>query len=518
MTNLQPATPRERDFPADATLMSVTDAQGRITYANAAFIAVSGYARDELLGQPHRLVRHPDMPREAFADLWATLRAGLSWTALVKNRCKNGDHYWVRANVTPVRRGGQLAGYLSVRTKPGAAEVQAAEALYRAFRKGHARHLRFHRGLVVRTGLLAWTSAPQRLPMRWRLRLGLLGLAGAAVGGAAAAGLGGVALAAFAAGAVLLGGLACALAEARIARPLERVLRQALAVAAGQPAEDVPPDRVDEIGMILRALHQAGLNLRALVDDVGAQVAGVQSASAEIAQGHGDLSARTEQTAASLEQTAASMEQMNATVKNNADTARQAAQLASDASQAAAGGSEAVGQVIATMGQISASSQRIGDIVSVIDGIAFRTNILALNAAVEAARAGEQGRGFAVVAAEVRSLSQRSAEAAREIKALIGTSVDQVGAGARLVGHAGAAMDEIVAKVRRVNDLIAEIGSATLEQSGGIGQVNAAVSQLDQMTQQNASLVEQSAAAAAALKDQAGRLAESVGVYRGAGG
>ena len=514
MRNNQPVTQREFDFPADATLMSTTDTQSHITYANAAFIAVSGFERDEILGQPHNMVRHPDMPTQAFADMWTTLKAGRSWTALVKNRRKTGDHYWVRANATPVMRGGRVTGYMSVRTKPSRAEIDGAEALYREFREGRAGSRRFHQGLVVRTGLMAWASWSQVLPVRWRLRFGVAALGVLAVAGAAMAGVGGSLLAGYAAGALLLGAVVSMLLEAQISRPLEQVLQQALSVAAGQPGENVQLNRVDEIGMILRAVNQSGLNLRSLVDDVSEQVGGVQTASSEIAQGNGDLSARTEQTASSLEETAASMEQMNATVKTNADTARQAAQLASSASQAAATGGAVVGQVVGTMDEITASSKRIADIIGVIDGIAFQTNILALNAAVEAARAGEQGRGFAVVAAEVRSLAQRSAEAAKEIKTLIGASVERVENGARQVDEAGRAMNEIVEQVKRVNDLIGEISNATLEQSSGIGQVNIAVSQLDQMTQQNAALVEQSAAAAESLKGQAVRLAESVGVFK----
>jgi aerotaxis receptor len=514
MRNNLPVTQREYDFPADATLMSTTDTQSHITYANAAFIAVSGFDHGEIMGQPHNMVRHPDMPREAFADMWATLKAGLSWTALVKNRRKNGDHYWVRANATPIVRGGQVTGYMSVRTKPSHAEVQGAEALYRDFREGRAGARRFHRGLIVRTGLLAWTSWLQVMPVRWRLRLGVWSLAALAIAGAVLAGVAGITLAGFAAGAAALAALASTLFETQISRPLEQVLRQALSVAAGQPGESVQLNRVDEIGMILRAVNQAGLNLRSLVDDVSEQVGGVQTASSEIAQGSGDLSSRTEQAASSLQETAASMEQMNSSVKSNAETARQAAQLAGSASEAAASGGVVVGQVVGTMQDITAASKRIADIIGVIDGIAFQTNILALNAAVEAARAGEQGRGFAVVAGEVRSLAQRSAEAAKEIKALIGASVERVESGARQVDEAGRAMGEIVGQVKRVNDLIAEISSATLEQSGGIGQVNVAVSQLDQMTQQNAALVEQSAAAAESLKGQAVRLAESVGVFK----
>ena len=514
MRNNQPVTQREYEFAADATLMSTTDTQSHITYANAAFIAVSGFDREDIMGQPHNMVRHPDMPTQAFADMWATLKAGRSWTALVKNRRKSGDHYWVRANATPIVRAGRVTGYMSVRTKPSRAEIEAAEALYRDFREGRAGNRRFHQGLIVRTGALAWLSSLQVMPVRWRLRLGVLSLAGFAAAAAALVGVAGTALAGLSAGLAVIGALVSALLEAQISRPLEQVLLQALSVAAGQPGENVQLNRVDEIGMILRAVNQSGLNLRSLVDDVNEQVVGVQTASTEIAQGNADLSARTEQTASNLEETAASMEQMNSTVKNNADTARQAAQLASSASQAAATGGAVVGQVVGTMEDITTASKRIADIIGVIDGIAFQTNILALNAAVEAARAGEQGRGFAVVAGEVRSLAQRSAEAAKEIKGLIGASVDKVESGARQVDEARRAMGEIVEQVKRVNDLIGEISTATQEQTSGIGQVNVAVSQLDQMTQQNAALVEQSAAAAATLKGQAGRLAESIGVFR----
>ncbi|MFZ3084633.1 methyl-accepting chemotaxis protein [Rhodoferax ferrireducens] len=511
-TNL-PVTQNEYQFPESETLLSTTDTASHISYANAAFIRTCGYDADELMGQPHNLVRHPDMPVEAFADMWRSLQDGQSWTALVKNRRKDGDHYWVRANAAPMRRNGQLVGYLSVRTKPSRAEVEATDALYRRFKEGRAAGLAFHRGLLIHTGVMRWASALQLLPSAWRVRLPLLGV-GAALGGAlSVSGLAGTALAgmgAAVAGSLLLAGW---FIEAQVTSPLKKILGVAQQVASGEAGEDLLLDRCDEIGLISRAINQAGLNLQSLVADVYEQVSGVQVASQQIAAANSDLSSRTEQTASSLEETAAAMEQQTASVRQNADTAQQASQLAHVTTEIAAKGGEAVDNVVSTMALISDSSRRIASIISVIDGIAFQTNILALNAAVEAARAGEQGRGFAVVASEVRSLAGRSAAAAREIKGLIDDSVDKVESGSRLVADAGQTMTEVVSQVKRVNDLIAEITAASKEQTIGISQVGQAVAQLDEMTQQNAAMVEQSSAAANSMSDQARRLVEAVKVF-----
>ena len=306
-----------------------------------------------------------------------------------------------------------------------------------------------------------------------------------------------------------------------IVRSLTRALG-AEPAALGDAAKKIaqgdltPVDGADfaPAGSVMANLSAMQQSLAEVVTQVRNGSESIATGSAQIATGNADLSQRTEEQASNLQQTAASMEQMNSTVKANADTAQQASQLASTASLSALRGGEVVSQVVSTMDEITASSRKIGDIIGVIDGIAFQTNILALNAAVEAARAGEQGRGFAVVAAEVRSLAQRSAEAAREIKTLIGASVEKVEAGSRLVGTAGTAMDDIVNQVKRVTDLIGEISSATLEQTSGIGQVSLAVNQLDQVTQQNAALVEESAAAAESLKHQAHQLAQAVGVFK----
>jgi methyl-accepting chemotaxis protein len=291
---------------------------------------------------------------------------------------------------------------------------------------------------------------------------------------------------------------------ARAVQAMREVAGGNLGVDLGRPAP----------GSLMQAMQNMVSSLRSTVVQVRAASDSIHTASQEIASGNHDLSARTEQAASSLEETAASMEQLTSTVRQSADAARQANQLAANAAEIAVRGGQVVGQVVTTMDEINHSSKKISDIIGVIDGIAFQTNILALNAAVEAARAGEQGRGFAVVAGEVRNLAQRSAEAAKEIKNLIGASVNRVEAGSRLVADAGQTMSEIVGSVQRVSGIIGEITAAAGEQSDGIGQVNVAVTQLDQMTQQNAALVEESAAAAESLKEQATRLTEVIGIFR----
>jgi methyl-accepting chemotaxis protein len=318
----------------------------------------------------------------------------------------------------------------------------------------------------------------------------------------------------FAIAALVLVALFAWLLTRSITGPLTQAGLAARRVAAGDLTEDIQVQGRDEAAAMLAALKEMQQQLGSVVSDVRRNAEGVSTASSEIAQGNNDLSTRTEQQASALEETAASMEELSSTVRQNADNARQANALASNASSVAAKGGQVVSRVVETMKGIQESSGRIGDIIGVIDSIAFQTNILALNAAVEAARAGEQGRGFAVVAAEVRNLAQRSAAAAKEIKGLIDDSVGKVDAGTALVGEAGRTMEEIVGSVKRVTDIIGEISAASHEQTSGIEQINQAITQMDQVTQQNAALVEEASAAAQSLQEQAGSLVQAVSIFK----
>jgi aerotaxis receptor len=506
-----PVSDTEYAFPAGETLVSTTDLKGRILYGNPAFIAVSGYAREELLGQPHNLIRHPDMPEEAYRDMWETIARGRPWSAPVKNRRKDGSFYWVMANVTPLMQDDAPVGYMSVRTEPSREVVQAASALYATMRAEKAAGRRVHRLQGGQLRIDTWGGRLRRaaalgLQAQLGLVAGLLAGSSAAVGGAGVALAAACAIAAGFIGAALLGRIALA--------PLSGLLDFANRMAAGDLTQRLPPPRDDVIGRFATALNQLNVNLRSIVRDARTEVGHMRDATREIASGNQDLSARTESQTSSLQETASSMEQITGTVRQSADSALQASQLAGEATRVTQQGSDAVEQVTATMQVISESSHRIGEIIQVIEGIAFQTNILALNAAVEAARAGEQGRGFAVVAGEVRALAQRSSTAAREIKQLIDESAAKVEAGNRLTASARATMASALATVRRVSHVIEQISNGAREQLDGISQVNEAVSQIDGITQQNAALVEQIAASAVQLQAQAVTVSETVQVFR----
>jgi aerotaxis receptor len=513
-----PIVDSEFDYPEAQTLVSITDLQGRIVYCNPAFVEVSGFTHDELMGQPHNLIRHPDMPEEAFRDLWETVASGKPWSAPVKNRRKDGRYYWVMANVTPIIEGDAPAGYMSVRVHPSREQVQAAEALFARLRDEQARgkpSIRLRGGRVEATGWRGRAAAILR-PSQG-VQLGVLAFALAGVGYAAGAwadggnawqtwgGVAGTALAALGATAAL---------RRMAVRPLEQVLIACNRMAAGDLRQRMDASQRGTFGEVAAAFNQLGVNLLSVVGDARQEVERMRRATNEIAEGNRDLSSRTESQAASLEQTASSMEQITATVRQSADSARRAADAAADANSVTQAGSGAVQTLSGTMHQISSSSQRIGEIIGVIEAIAMQTNMLSLNAAVEAARAGEQGRGFAVVAGEVRALAQRTTGAAKEVRSLIEDSARNVDVGARQASEACATIDRALDSVHRVSELIQGISSGAQEQLTGISQVNIAVSQIDIITQQNAALVQQVAESAVGLQTRAETVSAAVRVFK----
>nr|WP_297457425.1 PAS domain-containing methyl-accepting chemotaxis protein [uncultured Halomonas sp.] len=668
MRDNQPVTQREYQLSDEHYLITRTDLKGRITFANPAFVEVSGYTRDELIGAAHSIVRHPDMPEAAFANLWQTLEAGETWNGLIKNRRKNGDHYWVNASVTPILENGQVQGYASVRVKAEPQECERAERVYEQLVKGRARGVRLVRGSIQRSGLRGWLGRLRFRTLQGRMTtmivlallllaasggLGLYGLDASgkrlqqlnrngledvarlqkigqlmtqgrdAVAGpvsnpmsgdmeAVAAKVNGIVaeldrvwgefmsrdtnhtdtakvfgeglagyrdnglkavvdslvsgdfyqgyvgyndvlepegdrlngvlnelVAAKQAGAetlakealearhqmlmaqiaLLVTGLILLVVMGIVSiramrRPLRESMQFTMQIAAGNLGASMPSQRDDELGRLMRALDAMRKSLGSIVSDVNRSVAVVRPASQDIASGNEDLSARTEQQAASLQETASSMEEMTATVKQNAANAREASGLAGSAAGSVRESGEVMGQVVDTMGRITDSSRKVSEIIAVIDSIAFQTNILALNASVEAARAGEQGRGFAVVAGEVRNLAGRSADAAREIRTLIDGSAQEIDGGAELVKRAEASIEQVVSSVLKVNDIMGEIASASDEQTRGIEQINQAVAQMDEVTQQNAERVQTSARAAISLDSQVALLANAIAVLR----
>ncbi|MCG6656209.1 PAS domain-containing protein [Halomonas campisalis] len=671
MRNNQPVTQREYALSDEHLLITRTDHKGRITYVNNDFIEVSGFSREELIGSPHNIIRHPDMPEAAFADLWESVQRGDTWRGLVKNRRKDGDHYWVDATVTPIMEDGECQGYTSVRVKAEPEAIKQAERSYQALRDGKGGRYTLRRGRVVRRGLvgrlmrlnlgtiqaklmlmtltslllLAISGAVglyglqasgarvadlnrdglqdvirlqqmdqlineghQRVSGQERMavlearfqhagaisdivvslerlwgeyqareinhtalaaefdgqlqayigegltpmaevlsgeesfdammalnnrtqglreqgsalstsinglieeeRLAALGMAEAAERGQRQMLIGQSSFMALALVLLLLLGLWI---TAAITRPLRQAVSATLQIGSGNLAARVPDMKQGELGQLMSAMRVMRHSLYTTTWTIKQSVDIVTPATGAIAKGNEDLSARTEQQAASLQETASSMEQMTTTVQQNTDNARQASGLALDNANRVRETGELMQDVVQSMERITASSRKMTDIINTIDAIAFQTNILALNASVEAARAGEQGRGFAVVAGEVRNLAGRSADAAKEIRGLIATSNGEIEGGAAQVQQAEGAMSEVVAASQRVNDIMGEITAASEEQSGGIGQITQAITEMDQVTQQNAARVEETASAAAELKQQAERLAREIGVYR----
>ncbi|MES1948221.1 methyl-accepting chemotaxis sensory transducer with Pas/Pac sensor [Salinisphaera sp. C84B14] len=553
-----PVTSNEYTIGEQEYLISQTDLDSHIVFANPAFIEASGFTWNELVGEPHNLIRHPDMPPGAFANFWDTIRAGKTWTGIVKNRRKNGDYYWVHATVMPIIQQGRAVGYASVRRGATEEEKHQAERVYTRMRNNQKPRAHLVNGVIHEHSLKARLSRLRNVSFGARLGLmTLVSLAGIIAMGvlssqelhmmhALAVQLGQESEAALtAAGAaipesitrleedtaamfdrmmltmtsvatvfgvvLLVWGL---LLGRRIMKPLNEALALSRQIAAGNLTAEIETRRNDEVGRLMASLNVMRCSLIRIVQDVKNGIGIVAPATAEIAAGNSDLSNRTEEQAAALEQTASSMEEITANVSQSAQSAQSASGLAQQAADTAERGGQEIDNVVDTMTQIAESSTQIHGIVGMIDDIAFQTNLLALNAAVEAARAGEHGRGFAVVADEVRTLSSRTAKSAREIKSLIEASNTRVQTGSTQVERTRDTMQGIVDSIREVSTMMQQVSLSAEEQRTGIQEIGVAVSRMDHMTQQNAALVEQSAASAQSVSSQASELGRSVDIFR----
>jgi aerotaxis receptor len=515
MRNNGPVTQAEYVLPESEVIITHTDTASRITYANPAFLSSSEFSLEECLGQPQNIVRHPDMPKEAFADLWSTIRSGKSWSGIVKNRRKSGGFYWVRANITPMVAGNQIVGYMSVRAKPTRSEIASAERTYADMRAGRAANLRLQGGHIVDTSLLGKLRQLAHLSLKTGTWL-VLGALSALLMGITVASFAGVS-----SGAIAWLSLLCASVafgnmlyiQSQVVQPLLRLHRAAFSLLSGDTTTRIPIQGVSCIVAVAGAFEQVRVKLDGVLKDNMAAAAQVRGSVGCVLDANTDLSNRTNEHAASLEETAASLEEITATVTRNTDNAAQATVLAKQSEIATAQSRDVVKQVHATMVDISVSSKRISDIISIIDGIAFQTNLLALNAAVEAARAGDQGRGFAVVAQEVRNLAQRSASSAKEIRELIQTSSETVRRGGDLAEQAEASMQQVVESGTRVARVIAEIEGASREQAVGIEQINKAMAQMDDLTQRDAQMAQELISTAQTLQSQSDQMLAAISAF-----
>lgn len=513
MRNNGPVTGHEYLLPQGQSLMSTTDLKGRITHCNAAFAEASGYSRDELLGQSHNIIRHPDMPQAAFADLWATVQRGQVWSMPVKNRRKNGDHYWVSANITPLLENSRIVGYMSVRTPAPRSEVRRAEAL---FAKMRAAERRGAKGPVVIRAGQVWDTGLAGLWAHTRSVLHKAGIGIPALLASVCAAAVGTQWG-FAAGALVsipLGGLATLTIQRHLDTPLVGILRFVRGIAAGDLTAKLDTTGTKTVQQLKSVLNQLSVNLHGMVGDARGEVQAMESVVATVAEGKESLAASTDSQAAGLQQSSAALKQLTEAVRQNVNAAEQGAALAEQTLTVAMRSTSSVDLMRSTMRDISDSAAKISDITQVIDSISFQTNILALNAAVEAARAGEQGRGFAVVANEVRALANRTTQAAREIKQLSQKSHDRVSAGVAEVTGAATAITDTASAAHRLSEIVDNVHRSSREQLQAISEISAAVEMLDDMTQGNTLLVQRLSASADTLSTRARALASSVKLFR----
>ena len=511
-----PQAGRETILEDGKPIVTTTDLRGRLTYANSTFIDASGYADHELEGQAQTSLYHPDMPPEVDADMLRTLLSGEPWRGLVKYRCKDGGYFWCIANATPVIERGKTTGYMSVCTKPKREQIAQAEQLYRTVKGGNPDGVRIVRGAEAPRGWRRLRKALRDITLAQRLALCFGGVAALALAMASHAVLpySETALHAQALLMVLLALYGWRNLHQSVVAPIQASINAARILAGGDLTTRMAVDRHDELGQLQAFVRQLNLNLASILVDIRSNFALSRSTTTMVRAANVDLSARTEAQASNLEQTSAHIGLITGTVSQTADNATTASSVASEATALAERTGVAVAQVVAAMHDISASSRQIVDIISLIDGIAFQTNILSLNAAVEAARAGESGRGFAVVASEVRNLAQRSAGAAKEIKALIDASAGKIETGAGMASAAGENMDAVIAAIGQVAVIMGEISGSTREQSSGVSQVKDAIMQLDEVTRQNAAMVEEASAATGVLDLQAQAVSKALEVFK----
>ncbi len=513
-----PVSDNEYILSENDVLISRTDLKGDITYANPSFIKACGFADDELIGQHHNIVRHPDMPSEAFKNLWETVKSGKSWNGIVKNRRKDGGFYWVRANVTPHLSSGAITGYTSVRVKTTEQEKELAELAYSAIRQQAKNPYFLVNGKLSTKGLIA--SLRRINPHSIKFNLSLIFLAGASghianfyasqFMGLGDSGWinGGIAALSM----VLMGGISLNLFK-KIMKPINDASDFAASISAGNTKVKMPATPKNEFENLFFFFGTIQRSMISISDDVKAHMAIVTNSTAEIIEGNNNLEKRTEVQASSVQQAAASMEEINTAVQQNASNAMEAQKMADKSSYSVIESCQAIKNVVDTMKQIADTSEKMTEILNVIDNIAFQTNILALNASVEAARAGEHGRGFAVVASEVRSLASRSAESAKQVRALISVSSETIRNGYELVSDAESQVHELSRSVEHLSSIMCEITNASQEQSIGISQINDGICQIDLLTNENANLVRDAAKSVLQLDDSIVKALRSVEVF-----